>query len=289
LAQALGSTHGAPRLEGVRVAESRTTSAREIRGNQPAPGPSYEQVRFGVVIPIHNEEELAPAALASLDVAISRAVGPSVSIGVAIVLDACRDTSKAVVSNWRRRALEDHKDRHIQVLETHMGNVGCARGMGCAALLKEWATARHEMIWLATTDADSEVPEDWITAQLSARSERCQLWAGGVRVHDWTGRQEGTAEAWRRQYEAEASPVHGANFGITAGLYLQAGGFERLSTGEDRALFDRAAALGARILRDLSVQVVTSARREARAPDGFAQALASIEMGLAAPALAPTG
>jgi Glycosyl transferase family 2 len=271
----------------VSVPGRHAATRREIGDHGPVGGPDAERVRFGVVIPIHNEEALAAAALASLDMAMRHADGPLVSVGVAVVLDACQDGSKAVVAEWRRRCLEDDGDRHIQILETQVGNVGYARGMGCAALLREWAAVPLETIWLATTDADSEVPASWITAQLGAKAEKCDLWAGGVGVHDWTDRQEGTAEAWHRQNEAEHSPIHGANFGIAASLYLQAGGFDELSTGEDRALFERALALGAKVERDPSVLVMTSARREARAPHGFAHALASIELAIAASALAP--
>lgn len=246
------------------------------------------EVRFGVVVPIHDEVDLVWSALDALDRAIAYAAGSSVSVAIAIVLDACRDGSREVVATWSRQSLEVEDGRHVDISEIDVGNVGSARGKGCAELLSHWADAPLGSIWLATTDADSQVPQDWITAQLSVR-QRAQLWAGVVRVDDWAGRLSGTAEAWRREYALEHTPIHGANFGIDAGLYIEAGGFEGLSTGEDRALFDRAVALGAVIGNDPSVQVATSARREARAPRGFSHALASVEAALASQPLTPVG
>jgi hypothetical protein len=238
-----------------------------------------------MVLPVHNEEGLLPAALASLDRAIGRATGrrraPGVAVlGVAVVLDACTDDSGGLVDAWRRRA--HHRGRvDIEVIDTDLRGVGQARGVGCQALLRRWSDTPAEHIWLATTDADSEVPGDWICAQLRARRLGGQLWVGGVSVDDWTDRAEGTAEAWQRHDEAELLPVHGANFGIDAATYLAAGGFRGLSTGEDRDLFERAVALGAEIGHDPRVRVATSSRREARAPRGFAHALTALEARLA--------
>jgi hypothetical protein len=152
-------------------------------------------------------------------------------------------------------------------------------------LLQRWSDVAPEAIWLATTDADSEVPLDWVSAQMRMRSEGGQVWVGSVSVHDWSGRRPGTAEAWRRQHETECWPVHGANFGIDGATYLKAGGFQELSTGEDRALFEKAVALGAEIRHDPIVRVVTSGRRQGRARHGFAHALTSIEATIASVAI----
>jgi hypothetical protein len=233
--------------------------------------------RFGVAIPVHNEEQLISAALNSLDRSIGQALDSGVSVGIAVVLDRCCDRSSQLASEWRSRATSFHQSLHIEILEMEAGNVGAARRAGCKALLREWSGGPTQQIWLATTDADSEVPRDWISAQLRARNEGAQVWVGGVAVRDWSGRTPGTAAAWRCQYEHEALPIHGANLGIDGATYLETGGFQNLATGEDRDLFTRAIALGAVIRHDPRVRVVTSSRRDARAPRGFAHALTSIE------------
>ena len=237
-----------------------------------------EVTHFGIVVPVHNEERLVYAALNALDRAIETISDPQVSIGIAVVLDRCSDRSSELVSEWRSRTARAHEAHHIAVLEVEAGNVGSARRVGCMELLREWADAPTGDIWLATTDADSEVPGDWISTQLGARNRGAQVWVGAVTVSDWTGRSLETAEVWRSRYEAEALPVHGANFGIDAATYLSAGGFTSLATGEDRDLLGRAVALGALIHEDPLVPVVTSSRRDARAPRGFAHALTSIEV-----------
>ena len=240
---------------------------------------------FGVVVPVHNEERLVSAALDALDRAISYVSDSRVSVGIAVVLDTCSDRSSDVVSDWRTRAADFHEAHHIEILELQAGNVGSARSAGCQALLRRWSHAAPEEIWLATTDADSEVPQDWIAAQLRMRRQGAQVWVGAVSVCDWSDRTPGTAEAWRSQYESEVLPIHGANFGIDATTYLEAGGFESLATGEDRDLFRRALALGAAIRHDPLVRVVTSGRRDGRAPRGFAHALTSIEAVMPVPEL----
>ncbi len=242
-------------------------------------------VRFGVVLPVHDEEELALAALASIDRAIASASGLFMVSGIAIVLDACTDRSAELVAEWRQRSLHRIGNRCIEIVATDAGSVGHARKLGCAALLEVWADAPTATVWLSTTDADSQVPRDWTSAQLRIRSEGGQVWVGPVTVDDWSGRSAGTGEEWRRRYETEGLPIHGANFGIDAATYLEAGGFADLPTGEDRDLFERTVALGAVIRHDPQVRVATSCRRVARAPRGFAHALSSIEatMGTSTP------
>ena len=237
---------------------------------------SRTAVRFGVVLPVHNEEELLPAALTALDRSTGHVSGLSVAFGIIIVLDACTDRSHDVASVWQQDP-DGPWSGEIDIIEVDVGNVGQARQIGFEALLSRWSDVDPDDIWLATTDADSEVPLNWISSQLAMRSEGGQVWAGAVTVADWSGRREGTAEIWRESYEAECHPIHGANFGIEAALYRETGGFSRLQTGEDRDLFERTLALGAVIGHDPRVRVVTSSRRVARAPRGFAHALSSFE------------
>ena len=68
--------------------------------------------------------------------------------------------------------------------------------------------------------------------------------------------------------------------GLTAELYARVGGFRPLRTGEDRDLHARALAAGATLCHQPDVRVRTSARRDARAPKGFAHALVRFERDL---------
>jgi len=244
--------------------------------------PAIGGVRFGIVLPVHNEEELLPDALAALDRAIGHASELPVYFGAAIVLDACDDGSRDIVRSWQcspRRAWSGT----IDIVESDAGNVGEARRMGTEALLRRWSDIDLQNVWLATTDADSEVPRTWISSQLAVHSEGGQVWVGTVTVDDWSDRTEGLETRWREHYTSERLPVHGANFGIEAALYVAAGGFDGLATGEDRDLFERTVAMGAVVSRDRTVPVVTSSRRDARAPGGFAHALSTMEAGSFSP------
>jgi len=236
----------------------------------------------GVVIPVHNEEELLGASLASLADAFADLRGQGLDLRLAVVLDDCHDASAEVVAMWEFGL---GRKRHLvkSVVRTCSANsVGVARGLGCAALLDEWILINPARIWLATTDADSRVPRDWLSAQVARHDTGVDLWSGRVSVDDWSFHLSDTASRWQRDYEAEHVPIHGANLGFNAEVYLAAGGFTSTRTGEDRTLHRAMLNMGAVSHNDSSVRVVTSSRRYARAPLGFAHALNIIEMNLPA-------
>ena len=70
--------------------------------------------------------------------------------------------------------------------------------------------------------------------------------------------------------------MHGANLGFSASAYLAAGGFQPSPTAEDHALVASLTAAGRRILRTTEISVLTSARRQARAPHGFSHLLSTL-------------
>jgi hypothetical protein len=225
--------------------------------------------RVGIVVPVHDEEDLLPRALQALDQAVAH-VPLGVRCRTALVLDACIDASSTLARRWAN-------SRDALVLVRGYTNVGAARRVGCDALLASWAGEEPEAIWLASTDADSEVPGPWLLAQLAAYQDGADLWAGRVEVVDWSVHDPETARRWHAAYGAEAGPVHGTSMGLSAVLYERLGGFRALRTGEDRDLYARAVAQGARVRHETNVKVTTSARRKARAPLGFAHALISLD------------
>jgi glycosyltransferase involved in cell wall biosynthesis len=246
----------------------------------PARTASSRTLAVGVVIPVHNEEELLGAALASLADAFTDLRGRGLDLRAAVVLDDCLDNSAQVVAEWEV-GLRRKRQRVNSVVRTcAANNVGVARGLGCAALLDEWTFMDPSRIWLATTDADSRVPRDWLSAQVSRHDTGVDLWSGRVSVDDWSSHRGDTAAQWQRAYEAEDIPIHGANLGFNAGLYLATGGFTSIRTGEDRELHRAISNLDAVSYNDSSVRVVTSSRRNARAPLGFAHALNIIAINL---------
>jgi glycosyltransferase involved in cell wall biosynthesis len=233
---------------------------------------------LGVVMPVHNEEENLGVALAALEVALAHPDLEHVECRVAIVLDSCHDGTADIVTRWRS---DRHRTRRSSTLlvSCRSANVGRARQLGCVALLRSLAPFDPRRVWLATTDADSQVPPDWLAVQLARHEEGFDFWAGRVEVRDWSPRRSGTAREWRGRYDAEVAPIHGANLGVTARAYLEAGGFGPLRTGEDLALHRAVIAAGGVPCYDHLATVLTSARRRARAPLGFAHALGSFEPG----------
>jgi hypothetical protein len=135
-------------------------------------------------------------------------------------------------------------------------------------------------IWMATTDADTLVPDCWLLRQLRLADKGWDAVAGTIRVADWSGYPPRVRAAFRRGYGAGRGPhphVHGANLGFRAATYLEAGGFPDAPTAEDHALVTALASAGGRVVRTRAVTVITSARREARAPNGFSHYLADLD------------
>ena len=104
--------------------------------------------------------------------------------------------------------------------------------------------------------------------------------AGTIRVGDWSGYRPETRSLFRERYRTASAGhphVHGANLGLRAAAYLAAGGFPPTPTAEDHALVAALTATGSRVLYASELTVVTSARRQARAPHGFSGYLADLE------------
>jgi hypothetical protein len=107
------------------------------------------------------------SALGALDSAMAHPALEEVRCRLAIVLDSCTDGTSEIVRDWMRR----HSGRPPLVVITESGSVGAARRLGCSALVGEWGNLDPGRLWLASTDADSEVPPDWLAVQLRRHEE----------------------------------------------------------------------------------------------------------------------
>jgi glycosyltransferase involved in cell wall biosynthesis len=220
----------------------------------------------GVVIPAHDEEDLLPSCLAAVRQA-TRMVQPT-AVHLIVVADACTD-----------RTAERARQSGAVVLEIPARCVGAARRAGMREVLRRTRHLDPGSVWLATTDADTLVPPDWLARQLSYAAAGWDAVAGTVAVTGWAEHPPGLPPLFHQQYRTGpgAHPhVHGANLGFTARAYLAAGGFRPSHTAEDHALVDALTAAGRRILRTSEVSVLTSARRQARAPRGFGHLLSTL-------------
>ncbi len=209
----------------------------------------------GVVVPAHNEERLIGNCLASIARAAKVARLP---VHVVVVCDACTDNTADVVESFGHRARR-----------CDARNVGVARSIGAEAMLDLGVD------WLAFTDADTVVCSRWLSEQLALDSD---VVCGTVGVEDWDVYGEAMRRHFERTYRDEDGHrhIHGANLGMSARAYRNAGGFAALANSEDVALVAALEASGARIAWSASPRVVTSARTDFRATAGFGATLASV-------------
>jgi glycosyltransferase involved in cell wall biosynthesis len=213
---------------------------------------------IGVCIPAHDEEHLVGACLESVCQASRHPDLRGETVTIVLVLDSCEDATASIATHWP-----------VIPLATSARNVGRARALGADYLLRLGAR------WLAFTDADSRVSPRWLVDQLALQAD---VVCGTIEVGDWS--EHGVhADQARRQFETTYADrdghrhVHGANLGVSAWHYQQAGGFEDRTCGEDQALVDTLAAQGARIAWSALPRVRTSGRPYSRVEDGFAGAL----------------
>jgi glycosyltransferase involved in cell wall biosynthesis len=219
----------------------------------------------GVVVPAHDEEKLLPACLLALRRAADRV---STQVRLLVMADSCTDRTVAVA-----------REAGVRVVGIGARNVGAARATGMMELLRTMPGLPPAAVWLATTDADTVVPADWLRRQLGYANQGWDVVLGTVTVADWSEHPQHTPTAFTARYSFGGEPhphVHGANLGIRASAYLAAGGFRALRTAEDHALLAAATKAGCSVLRAGDIAVQTSARRHARAPDGFSHLLRTL-------------
>ncbi len=226
---------------------------------------------LGVVVPVHNEEQLLAGALDALGAAFADIREPDLPQYLVLVFDSCRDASAHVARRWQETHAQP-RALSMSAITSESRNVGAARRLGCATVLGHWPDVDPEHVWIATSDADSRVPRAWLRQQLEHHESGTDVWAGRVAIQvEGAGRE--TLRRWQREYDREAYPIHGASLGFNGARYLSAGGFMPLETGEDRALLRALVGSGATTHFESSLRVATSARRRGRAPHGFAETL----------------
>lgn len=212
-------------------------------------------------MPAHNEQRLLPACLAGLRAAARHPALRQVRVHIVPVLDACTDDSGEVARG---------------ALEVAARNVGIARAAGFAAVLQREAGRDPTSIWLATTDADSAVPADWLAEQLRLAALGAEVVAGTVAVSDWSEQPAAARARFAGGYGAPGNGhphVHGANLGLSAAAYLDADGMPPLALAEDQALVAALRGRARRMVATGRIPVTTSGRRESRTVGGFADFL----------------
>ncbi|MCU1520898.1 MAG: glycosyl transferase [Arthrobacter sp.] len=233
--------------------------------------------KVAVVMPAHNEAEHLGRALHGVQRAADAMHWhrPEVDVRVTVVLDSCTDGSAALTAGFAAA------DRRFSALEVSFRSAGASRAAGIKAAGIGGArrpppgkrrTPLHwaGRTWLANTDADSEVPENWLVRQLEIAESGADAVLGSVEP-DPTGMDPEVLRRWleRHPFEEDHPHVYGANFGVRASAYLAAGGFPMLASHEDRTLVQSLRSRAFTITATDSIRVLTSGRTRARAPHGF--------------------
>lgn len=222
-----------------------------------------------VVVPAHDEQDRIGATIASIEIA-RRRLGARATVSITVVADRCSDDTAAVA----RMLLTDSADA---VASANVRRAGGARAIGFQVATTNLGHPM-ETLWMASTDADTLVPADWLERQLDFADHGFAAVMGTValrtdepartelrhRFHAAYSRPMGAGDALDHPH------VHGANFGIRADAYVSAGGWADLATGEEHDLVRRVRALGWSTVSPADLVVLTSPRLRARAPDGFA-------------------
>jgi glycosyltransferase involved in cell wall biosynthesis len=224
---------------------------------------------IAVLIPARDEEQLLPRCLRSVQLARLR-LPAFVTSDVVVASDCSRDRTQQIA--------EEMLGESGAVVRSDAGLVGAARSLAAEMALGRYHGA-PEHCWLANTDADCEVPETWLLDQLTIAASGYAAVAGIIDIDSFEEHGPQVPELFRLTYlikpDGTHPHVHGANLGIRADAYLRAGGWSDLATAEDHDLWARLHYSGQPRLSDARLRVITSGRRSARAPMGFAQALAA--------------
>jgi len=222
-----------------------------------------------VLIPARNEEALLPRCLDSVLKAVE-SVARYATTDIIVAADRCTDLTFPI-AEARLRCTGT-------VVPVNAGAAGGARAQAArVALSRLRGSPSH--CWIANTDADCIVPPHWLIDQLLLANLGVEAIAGTVAVDTFNEHGPEVESSFRASYTIHADGshphVHGANMGVRADVYLEAGGWSHLETAEDHDLWNRLARDGRRRLSTSRIEVVTSGRRVGRAPHGFAGALAS--------------
>ena len=222
-----------------------------------------------ILIPAYDEEKLLPRCLDSI-LEAARFIPPSVSIDIILCVDSSSDNTSAIGQQIIGKG--------GVVVEIKKKNVGVARQFAAMEALKRYP-GPLESCWFANTDADCEVPVNWLDTQLFWANQGIDAIAGVVKVDSYSDHEVQVPELFEKQYiihkDGTHPHVHGANLGIRADAWHAIGGWRSLTTAEDHDLWNRLNVLNSATVSLSELFVITSGRKEGRAPHGFAGKVAS--------------
>jgi cellulose synthase/poly-beta-1,6-N-acetylglucosamine synthase-like glycosyltransferase len=221
-----------------------------------------------VVVPAHEEALTIGSCVASIRAAAG-ACSRVRECWIVVVADSCSDGTGAVAA----RALAGGG----AVIHCDLRSAGAARRIGACAALDHYDHVAPASLWIANTDADTVVPRDWLECQLGFAEHGIAGVAGIVRIESVPGYESIVARQLMSDYRIGANGthghVHGANLGVRADAYADAGGWSNRALAEDHCLWRRLTHRGWRLRSSTRSVVLTSGRLQGRAAGGFADTL----------------
>ena len=255
-----------------------------------------------VAVPARDESEHIETCLKALDRSAERYRG---TVSVIVGANNCSDDTAAIARRFRGRALTVIVEEIV--LPKSVAHAGGAR----RRVMDRAAALAGAGGIIMTTDADSCVDVDWITANAGEIAAGADAVAGMI-TFDASARST-LPDLAARTAEWQLAALHarlehlvdprphdpwprhiwawGASLALTVEAYRAVGGLPPVPLAEDRALADAIERAGLRLRRSHAPLVYTSARRVGRAPGGFADMLDSYACGSTVPcdaALEPT-
>ncbi len=227
-----------------------------------------------IAVPAKDEVHRIGPSIAGL-LAAADELHPNVCVTISVAADTCIDGTAELLDDLARVC------PLIRVVHGRWSSVGAARRAAVTNGLRTQRSARVSSMkatWIASTDADSQVPLDWLVSQVSLAEGGYDAIAGTVEIADDADRTEALMDLFTRNYalrECEHDHVHGANMGLRAQAYLAAGGFPAVRRSEDRLLWNEVVRRRFRTVSPLGLTVSTSGRLSGRVAGGFSHALAN--------------
>lgn len=232
--------------------------------------------RVAVVIPACNEQERVARCLDSVARAVRELMRsePGAAVNVVLAADSCADRTVPV-------AREAWAAQWVWPGTAELAPLSVLRGDWQSAGGARQAAATHALgagaRWIASTDADTAVPANWLSYQVARARAGVDAVLGTVepdpaecppRVH----------RLWHLEHDlTEGHPyIHAANMGVRAAAFTAAGGFPDVECSEDEAVVRALRAHGARVESTDRIRAVTSGRLRGRAELGFAHHLRNL-------------
>ena len=237
-----------------------------------------------VAIPVKDEAERLPGCLNAL--ANQNSLSPP---AIVVLVNNSRDESAAIAQQFAAQScLDVHV--HVRTLAKASAHAGTARRLAMEFAVDIVAAGGV----LLTSDADSVVPTNWISANLTALRDADAVAGRAVissaearlipdRLHVDDARECAYAalldevcsildpdpnDPWPRHSEES-----GASIAVRAATYRLVGGMPAVALGEDRVFFNALRAVDARIRHAPEIAVTVSGRITGRARGGMADTI----------------